>query len=59
MLEKLKKIARKFGILAKPMRIFAPPRSSIKIEAADKSKISAEQGLKHSRTIPRSGVRGK
>lgn len=48
MLEKLKKIARKFGILAKPMQILAPRRSSQKLGEADRSKISAEQGVKAS-----------
>ncbi len=59
MLEKLKKLARKFGILAKPMQIFAPLRHSQKLGEADRSRISAEQGVKASQNVPRKGTRGK
>lgn len=59
MFKKLRELARKYGILAKPMRILEPPRSVTKIDRADKSKISVEQGLKKSQEISRRGVRGK
>lgn len=59
MFEKLKKIAREFGILAKPMQILPPRRSSQKLGEADRSRISAEQGVKASQNVPRKGMRGK
>ncbi len=59
MLERLKKIARKFGILAKPMQIFAPRRTSQKLGETDRSRISAEQGIKASQNVSRKGTRGK
>ena len=59
MLEKLKKIARKFGVLAKPMQILAPRRTSQKLVEADRSRISVEQRVKISQNVPRKGTRGK
>ncbi len=59
MFKKLRKLARKYGLLAKPMRILEPPRLVTKIDAADKSKISTEEGFRKSQDAPRRGVRGK